>query len=479
MRRQARFFLLLLCLVVLSGSVGGQQPSTVNLRSRSIASDPGIPQVRVTVDQRRVPLGTPVTFSLTPASIVNDSRYVVTLYFGDRQTEVMWTPQTVHVYQAVGNYTYAVDVKHRQPPGHNDPDKPPQSVPRVTLNASPVLVLETEPVNFSAQLSRSYPNIQYRFVFGDGRSTAWQTGAQAQHSYARAGNYFAYVDISDGKNRLGGSPRKRLNVMPAQRVSVSLTATPLAARLGKPVTFTAKASPVRADARYLFNFGDGQQTSWQADRQAQHTYKTRGIYRPYVQVSQFLNNQNLSATSMPTVLRVRSAPGPTPEPRPSPSPTTTPTPGPSPSPTPVTSPTASDSPTPSPVNGSPSPTPSPSGSNGTTVTGSETLLPTASRSPNQPDDTAPGKTWWYLLIAAAILFVIYQASGLLFAAQPTFAPFADHGVAAIAHEKGALPIDFQLVLDPNVSGGDYSVTTDQPRLVTNAPEPEDRQIIEI
>lgn len=85
----------------------------------------------------------------------------------------------------------------------------------------------------------------------------------------------------------------------------------------------------------------------------------------------------------------------------------------------------------------------------------------------------------YLLIAAVILFLIYQASGFLFAAQPTFAPFADHGVAAVAHEKGALPIDFELVLDRNVSGGDYSVTTDQPRLVTNAPEPEDRQVIEI
>ena len=85
----------------------------------------------------------------------------------------------------------------------------------------------------------------------------------------------------------------------------------------------------------------------------------------------------------------------------------------------------------------------------------------------------------YLLIAAVILFLIYQASGFLFAAQPTFAPFADHGVAAVAHEKGALPIDFQLVLDPNVSGGDYSVTTDQTRLVTNAAETEDRQVIEI
>jgi hypothetical protein len=437
----------------------------------------------VTVDQRRVPLGTQVTFSLTPASIVNDSRYVVTLYFGDRQTEVMRTPQTVHVYEVVGDYTYAVDVKHRQPPGLNDPAKSPQSVPRVTLNASPVLVLEAEPVKFSAQLSRSYLNIQYRFVFGDGSSTAWQTGAQAQHIYARAGNYFAYVDISDGKNRIGGSPRIRLDVTGRRSdvtrrndVSVSLTAEPLSARPGKPVTFTAKASPARPAARYQFSFGDGNRTSWQSDPQAKHTYRTGGTYRPYVQVSQFLNNQTLSATSMPAVLRVRRPPNTTPDPDPSPTPTPTPTP--SPSPTPVTSPTASDSPTPSPGNGSSSPGPSPSGSGGTIVTGGETNSSSPFATPT-PNDAPPGDKWWYLLIAAVILFLIYQASGFLFATQPTFAPFADHGVAAVAHEKGALPIDFQLVLDPNVSGGDYSVTTDQPRLVTNDAEPEDRQIIEI
>ena len=75
--------------------------------------------------------------------------------------------------------------------------------------------------------------------------------------------------------------------------------------------------------------------------------------------------------------------------------------------------------------------------------------------------------------------MLYQASGLLFAARPTFAPFADQGVAAVAHKKGALPIDFELVLDRNVSAGDYSVTMDQARLITNSPEPKDRQIIEI
>lgn len=477
MRRQVRFLLPLLCLVVLCEAVGSQQqPPTVNLRSSSVASPPGTPQVRVKADKERVPLGTSVTFTLSPASAVTD--YVVTLYFGDRQRQVMTSPQATHVYQSVGNYTYSVDVKPRQ-----------RCQPRVTLSASASSVLEGEAVTFSAQLSGNCPNIQYRFVFGDGSSSSWQSSAGAQHSYTPAGKYLAYVDIRDGNSRIGGSPRKLIDVTrrgpvvePRTNVSVSLTAEPFAARTGKPVTFTAKASPARADARYLFIFGDGRQTPWQTDPQSTHTYRTGGVYRPYVQVSQFMNNQTVSAKSAPAVLRVRRAPDPKPDPDPSPTPT--PGPGPGPSPTPVASPTASDSPAPSPVNGSPSPGngspspgPLPSGSNGKTIVVSETPSP-PSVTPTSNEGASDNK-WWYLLIATVILFLIYQASGLVFATRPTFAPFADQGVAAVAHKKGAVPIDFELVLDSNVSGGDYSVTTDQPRLIANRSEPEDRQIIEI
>ena len=479
MRRQARFLLPLLCLVVLCEAVGSQQqPPTVNLRPSSVASPPGTPQVRVRADKQRVPRGTRVTFTLSPASVLTD--YAVTLYFGDGQQQVMTGPQATHPYEAVGTYTYSVDVKPRQ-----------RCQPGVTLIASASSVPEGEAITFSAQLSGNCPNIQYRFVFGDGSSSNWQSRAGAQHSYTPAGKYLAYVDISDGNSRIGGSPRKRIDVTgrgpvvdPRNNVSVSLTAEPFSARPGKPVTFTAKASPARAGTRYLFNFGDRRQTSWQTDPQSTHTYRTRGVYRPYVQVSQFLNNQTLTATSAPAVLRVGPGPGPTPDPDPRPTPSPTPSPRTSPSPTPVSSPTASDSPTPSPGNGSPSPgngspspDPSPSGSNGTTVVGSETPSSSPSVSPTSND--ASGNKWWYLLIAAVVLFLIYQASGLLFATQPTFAPFADQGVAAVAHKKGAVPIDFELVLDSNVSGGDYSVTTDQARLITNSPEPEDRQIIEI
>jgi hypothetical protein len=78
-----------------------------------------------------------------------------------------------------------------------------------------------------------------------------------------------------------------------------------------------------------------------------------------------------------------------------------------------------------------------------------------------------------------ILFLIYQASALLFVARPTFAPFSDPGVSAIDERVGGLPIDFQLVLNRNVSAGAYGVETSEPSLVTNAARLEERQILEI
>ena len=479
MRFQPRSLLPLLCLVVCSQATGGQQPaSTVNLRPRAMASQPGAPQVRVTVDRRRVRLGTQVTFNLAPASIVNDRRYLVTLYFGDGQTRVMRQPQATYTYPAVGTYTYAVDVKVDV--------KRSLCNPRVTLSATPNSVSEAQPVTFSAQLSEHCPNIQYRFFFGDGSSSSWQSSSQAQHDYPRAGRYLAYVDINDGNGRVGGSLRRRVDVTRRDDpLTVSLSARPLTARSGKPVTFIATPSEPRAGARYRFNFGDGSRSSWQADPRTSHTYRRDGSYRAYVQISQ----NNLSAIATSPQLTVLSTPdsvvGPIQRPTPSPTPRTSASPGVDPTP-----PNGSSSPGGSPAssNGSSSPGGSPASPNGSSSptgspsdgTSSTTSGPTSTGSdPVDLSRDSLRKRWWYFLIAALILLAIYQLSGYLFAAQPTFAPFPDAGVAAVAHEKGAVPLGFELLLDPNVSAGDYSVSTDAPRLVTNNPPAEERQVIEI
>jgi uncharacterized protein involved in exopolysaccharide biosynthesis len=86
--------------------------------------------------------------------------------------------------------------------------------------------------------------------------------------------------------------------------------------------------------------------------------------------------------------------------------------------------------------------------------------------------------WWYWLFAGVLLLLLFKATGYLFAAKPTFTAFSDPGVAAVGNQKGLLPLDFQLLLNPNVSAGDYAVTSETP-LVTNTERLENRQVLEL
>jgi len=73
---------------------------------------------------------------------------------------------------------------------------------------------------------------------------------------------------------------------------------------------------------------------------------------------------------------------------------------------------------------------------------------------------------------------MFKASGYLFMAKPTFAAFSDPGVATIGKQRD-LPLDFQLLLNPNVSAGDYSITSEGPQLIMDRAKSGDRQVLEI
>ena len=469
MHFQPRFLVVVLITFFLRLPVGGQQPTpTVNLRPRATVTDPNLPSVRVSVDQQRVPLGTQVNFSLSPPNIAGDRRYVVTLYFGDGQQQVMRQAATTHLYQAVGNYTYSVAVKAAA----TDP-------PRVDLSASPLPSHPGNVVNFVARPSGPYPNLQYRFDYGDGTQPKWQTSTTADHVYARPGNYSAYVDIGTGTQRIGGSVRKQIPVTSIP-FSVSLTATPLAAQAQRPVIFNARVQPNIANATYQFTFGDGGSSVFQTSPQIQHTYKNSGSYQAFVQVSQRGGAPNSAAKSDLVVLNIQPAttnPGapvtPTQRATPTPPPSGTPPPLGTAAPTPSGSPVESASPGSSSTS-SGSPAPSTGGPISSTSPSS-----TSAATGNQSKGGVTSSKWWYWLLAAVLLLLLFKATGYLFVAKPTFTAFSDPGVAGISNQKGLLPLDFQLVLNPNVSAGDYSVTSEASQLITNTDKLESRQMLEI
>ena len=433
-----------------------QSPRIVNVRPRVQAAQPGVPTVKATVDRKRVPLGDEVTFTLTPASVVLNPRYIVTIYFGDGTSQRVRQTEVVYLYRAAGTYTYSILVESAGPPA--------QDIPRVTLSAYPTPVATESPVTFTAQLSNSYPNIKYRFVFGDKNQTQWQDAPQTTHAYKAAGGYQAFVDIGaiggGGVKPLGGSVRQPIEVTsPSLRpLAVTLSATPRSVEVKQPTTFVARVDSSDPNIRYRFDFGDGSgSTGWQVSPQTTHIYYVRGIYPARVDV-QVINSragpQTTSSNPLPIEVKL-------------PAPQTPPS-GPKVSP-PIASPTPTPAP---PASGTPSTTPSTTpGTTTSTGGGGTSLSPTPSPSGTQtPTPPANGRglldNWWkYLLPLALILLVGYQGWKYFFAPRPTLVPNVDPGESHLGSEGGPLAINFQMELNPNVTDGEVTVNTDGGSLI--------------
>ena len=402
-----------------------QMPRTVNVRPGVIAPQTDVPAVKATVDRKRVPLGDEVTFTLTPASVVLDPHYVITIYFGDGRQQRVHQTEIVYLYRATGTYTFSILVK---------PDQP--TVPRVTLAANPRPVATESPVTFTAQLSQSYPNIRYRFFFGDGNQTEWQDASRTMHSYKSANTYLAFVDIGapsgSGANRLGGSARQPVEVvaptLPSRPVAVTLTASPTSVEVRQRATFFARADSTEPNIRYRFDFGDRSGvTAWQASPRTTHTYSSAGTYPARVDIQvQSSRFGSQSASSKPLSMEVR-LPALRAPPRPTPVP-------------PVASPTI------------PSPSPSP------------TASPTATQTPTQPVGRS-SDDWWKYLLLLLILLAGYEGWKALKAPRPTLVPNLDAGDSQVGSKGGPLGINFQVELNPNVTDGQVAVNTDGGSLI--------------
>lgn len=345
MQIQTRPLIIALLAVGLSlPAVIGQQPGTVNIRPRVVTAQPGVPAVRVAVDRNRVPLGDEVTFTLAPPSLVGNPRFTVTIYFGDGAQTEMHQTETVHLYRASGYYTYSVLVKPS-----TSPSDPTSRVPSVRLLANPTTVATKSSVN-TAQLSHSYPNVQYRFVFGDGSQTDWQDAPQTSHGYAAAKTYPAYVDIGERSRgfvkRIGGSQRQPIQVTSPQSVRVDLVAKPASVKTGDTVRFDAQTNSRDPKIKYRFAFGDGAITGWQDSPRTNHKYAVANDYFASVEVA-LPSDRSIKtvATSKPAKIGVTAGPNPRPSPSPRASPMrVSPSPSPSgstPSPTPSVSPSPS------------------------------------------------------------------------------------------------------------------------------------------
>ena len=420
-----------------------------------------VPRVSLAIAPDSAQVGTPVTFNaqLTGAYPGIKYRFV----FGDnKQTGWQDQPQTTHSYELANTYLAYVDIgagdngsfkslggSARQPVRVNDPQRD-----SVNLTPDPSTVEAGRRVTFNARAISRDPNISYRFFFGDGSTTEWQTSSQTAHNYSSPNTYLAYVQMSSSSNTFGrpivSSARVPIRVTTSQGLAVNLTVDPATVDTKTLVALTARASSNNTIIRYRFFYGDGSSSGWQVGPRSSHRYRVADTYSAYVEAGLFNNGRSiqLGAASKPIQIAV--------------------TPIAPPAPTPSPTPTPASSPTPSPGS---SPSSSPSGSPSSSPGGSSSSSPVPPRSVTEPSPP-PGfldnfeRNWWkYLSVALLISFVGYQTFKTIFAPRPTFRSVPDAGGAGVDEETNPLAINAQILLHPDIADGLFRVSATEPNLV--------------
>jgi PKD repeat protein len=508
-----------------SGKPAVTEANSVNIRPTVGSVKRGVP-VEVVVDKKRVGVLERINFTLVPKNRVANQRFTVS--FGDGNEVQTNRTQLEHQYQRAGHYDVFAWTTPDRGSGA-DTNSIPQPVPRVSLSATPTDVIPGRPVTFGAQLSFPNPNIKYRFGFGDSELTAWQDSAQTERPYNSQGTYLAYVDIGVGNGgavkQIGRSARVTIQVTRAALHSVDLTAVPNPAEVGSSVTLTALVVPQGPNIVYRFSFGDGSATSaWQESPQTTHAYSSARTYPASVEIGTTASGIIKPIGSARETVRATPQPSPSaavefsvnPSPTQVGKPVTftarsqdanikyrfvfgdgSPSSGWQDSPqvtrnyavagsyqayveigrmnrrrltTIATSRTMQVSVTTGPPP-TPTPTPRRSPSSPSTSVAAPVLLTTPS--PGQGNGTwglsglhFPPNDWWkYVLIALLIAGAAYWGRLLLIRPTPSFRARPDSGASDINGGAQSLGIESQVILNPDVSEGQYLVYTDEPSIV--------------
>jgi PKD repeat protein len=154
--------------------------------------------------------------------------------------------------------------------------EPAPTVFRLELFAEPAAAGVNESVTFRAVVAPEHATAQYRFDFGDGRTSGWQERGEAVHRYRAAGTYTPVVEMRIGETRL--VEKRSVEIRPVTSV-LHLAASPSVVKPGEPVTVHAQLDPPGEAVRYRFDFGDGSAVTEGNIPEAVHTYGSAGTYR--------------------------------------------------------------------------------------------------------------------------------------------------------------------------------------------------------
>jgi PKD repeat protein len=133
-----------------------------------------------------------------------------------------------------------------------------------------------EIVKFTAGTKPNFSNMEYKFIFGDGKETDWSATPEIGHSYEKSESYTVQL-IARRAGVIAGQTSTAVRVKETP-YSVILKSDPENVRAGDAVTFSARVEPPVGDVEYQFRFGDGGETAWTRAATTTHAFSRRGTY---------------------------------------------------------------------------------------------------------------------------------------------------------------------------------------------------------
>jgi len=205
--------------------------------------------------------------------------------FGDgKRTKWIRKNQIDHLYVSPGIYYPSVEVKIGEQIIAKETTVEVRTIEyAVGLKANRQHVQVGEKVRFKGGIKPISENVQYRFFFGDDKNSGWLNEPVSDHTYANSGTYHAYL-VARICERSFNSEKISIDVREIP-YTLQLEANPSSTLLGEQIEFTALLEPEAPNARYQFDFSDGEPHTESGRPNAVHVYRTPGAYDVNVTVT--------------------------------------------------------------------------------------------------------------------------------------------------------------------------------------------------
>jgi PKD repeat protein len=183
--------------------------------------------------------------------------------------------------------------------------------PRVGLVASPTSAETSAPVEFTATVSGGTPPYALTVSYGDGSmDSVAGSGPTLQwtHAFPLPGNDTPTLRLIDAVGAAASAAGPTVHV--GAGIGVVASVVPVATDVGRPVIFSANASPAGvAPVTYAWSLGDGSNGT---DANWSHSYATAGVYAATVEATDADGARAAAAVDLTVVADPTVAPAATP-----------------------------------------------------------------------------------------------------------------------------------------------------------------------